>query len=165
MKEINTPKPDTKEEKVVLTPPAPTEIKEDKEGNEDKNLQEQDDIDLSELANNAINENFDEILNSKTDVEDIDVVALDEDTKIQTNQPNATDINKENLPIFKETLKNSQESNQTYEKGDIVIHNKYGSGKIVKIIQYDQRQLLQIEFENSGKKLLDPKVADIKKEH
>ena len=45
-----------------------------------------------------------------------------------------------------------------------IVHNKYGRGIIVKTIKYEERQLLQIEFENAGKKLLDPKVADIKPE-
>ena len=51
-----------------------------------------------------------------------------------------------------------------YSVGDVIFHKKYGKGSIVKIINYEERQLLQIEFENSGKKLLDPKVADIQLE-
>ena len=66
------------------------------------------------------------------------------------------------MPIFKE--EQSQTLSEVYKIGDVVIHKKYGRGTITKTIKYEKRQLLQIEFEESGKKLLDPKVADIKLE-
>ena len=51
-----------------------------------------------------------------------------------------------------------------YEIGNVIIHKKYGRGTIVKTIKYEERQLLQVEFDEAGKKLLDPTVADIKLE-
>ena len=70
---------------------------------------------------------------------------------------------KENLPIFKDE-ENNQEENIVYEVGNSINHKKYGKGTVVKTIKYENRQLLQIEFEQAGKKLLDPKVADIELE-
>ena len=70
---------------------------------------------------------------------------------------------KESLPIFKDEEKT--ESNEvTYEVGNVIIHKKYGRGTVVKIIKYEERQLLQIEFDSSEKKLLDPKIAQIELE-
>ncbi len=43
-----------------------------------------------------------------------------------------------------------------------VFHEKYGAGSILKVVKYSNRCLLQIEFEDTGKRLLDPKIARIK---
>ena len=51
-----------------------------------------------------------------------------------------------------------------FEIGNSIIHKKYGKGVIVKMHKYEDRQLLQVEFDTAGKKLLDPTVADIKLE-
>ncbi|MBR2068206.1 MAG: hypothetical protein IJ877_00455 [Candidatus Gastranaerophilales bacterium] len=125
------------------------------ETNEDTN--EDDDLDLSEIASNAIENNFEDIINSKKDVNK-PTFEIDENTTIQVD---LNEGKKENLPIFKEEEVKEQKALPEYVTGGIVVHNKYGRGVITKIIQYDQRQLLQIDFEESGKKLLDPKVAEI----
>ncbi len=126
---------------------------------EDENDKKEEDLDLSEVASNAIENNFNDIINAKKQ-EEKPTFEIDENTKIQV------DVNKENegnLPIFKEE-ENLSAPKQEYEVGGTVIHAKYGRGTIVKIIQYDQRQLLQIDFDSSGKKLLDPKIAEIQLE-
>ena len=64
--------------------------------------------------------------------------------------------------IFKEEKEESK--TDKYEIGNVIIHKKYGRGTVVKTIKYEERQLLQIEFDEAGKKLLDPTVADIKLE-
>jgi len=120
-----------------------------------------DDLDLNEIADNSIDNNFEEIINSKKQP-NTDTIAVDDKTQINAeilNQPTP----KENLPIFKDEEKKDKTS-ATYEIGNVIIHKKYGRGTIVKTIKYEERQLLQIEFDEAGKKLLDPTVADIKLE-
>lgn len=121
----------------------------------------EDELDLSEVANNSIDESFEQIINekskdSKPTIEITDDVKIEEESSIKSD---------DSLPIFKETVSQTDKNDdEEYSTGDIIVHKKYGKGKIIKTIKYEHRQLLQIEFEESGKKLLDPVVADIKLE-
>ena len=124
-------------------------------------LSDNQEIDLESVANNSMDESFDQIINTKVD-ENSQTISMDDGAYIDENNLNNMQP-KENLPIFKEEIKDKK-SSQTYSAGNVIIHKKYGRGTIVKTIKYDERQLLQIEFEESGKKLLDPKVADIRLE-
>ncbi len=49
-----------------------------------------------------------------------------------------------------------------FKNGELVQHDKYGIGKVLEVIEYSNRTLLQIEFADIGKRLLDPKIANIK---
>ncbi len=117
------------------------------------------DIDLNEIANNSIDASFNEIIDKKPS-ENIQSINVDKETGIDIDT--TVPIEKENLPIFKE--EQNETPSETYKIGDVIIHKKYGKGVVVKTIKYEERQLLQIEFDESGKKLLDPKVAEIKLE-
>lgn len=147
---------DKEESQVSLKEP------DDEENNETENLNiVSEEINLAEIANNSIDENFEEIINKKNN-QTTHAIVIDENIKLDENVI-AQKTNKENLPIFKE--ENADDNSvQTFEIGDIIIHKKYGRGSVVKTIKYEDRQLLQIEFEQAGKKLLDPKVAEIELE-
>ncbi len=131
------------------------------------------DIDLSEIADNSIDATFEKIVNAKNEPKAQDTFIIDGETKInsdhllnkldQLDKPIENNSEKDTLPIFKEETPKTQ--TQIYEIGNMIIHKKYGRGTIIKTIKYEDRQLLQIEFEEAGKKLLDPKVADIKLEN
>ena len=121
--------------------------------------EQDDDIDLKKLANESLDESFSEIIDKKPK-ETKQNIALDDDVNIDIDVSAAPE--KETLPIFKEEQNTSP--SETYKIGDVIVHKKYGRGVIVKTIKYEERQLLQIEFDESGKKLLDPRVADIKLE-
>ena len=130
----------------------------DEENQED----EDDDIDLSAIADSSIDNNFEEIINKKSQ-QSANTIAVDEKTNINADILEQS-AKKENLPIFKDENAKDEKPGANYKIGDMIIHSKYGRGLIVKTIKYEERQLLQIEFEQAGKKLLDPKVADIKLE-
>ena len=121
----------------------------------------QDDIDLNDIANNSIDSNFEEIINTKNS-QNANKIAIDEKTHIDADILNKP-TKKENLPIFKDEEKKNETTMQ-FEIGNSIIHKKYGKGVIVKMHKYEDRQLLQVEFDTAGKKLLDPTVADIKLE-
>lgn len=123
--------------------------------------QSDDDIDLNAIADSSIDDNFEELINTKNQ-QNSQTIALDEETQINADILNKP-TQKENLPIFKDETK-KEVTSKKYEIGNIIIHKKYGRGTVVKTIKYEERQLLQIEFDEAGKKLLDPTVADIKLE-
>ncbi len=50
-----------------------------------------------------------------------------------------------------------------FEKGDTVVHEKFGSGRIEKIINYGSKKLCSVYFEGVGRRLLDPSLSEIKK--
>lgn len=49
------------------------------------------------------------------------------------------------------------------EQGDTVVHAKYGSGVVEKMIKYGNKTLFSINFDNIGRRLLDPTLTEIKK--
>ena len=49
------------------------------------------------------------------------------------------------------------------EQGDVVTHSKYGSGVVEKMIKYGTKTLYSINFDNVGRRLLDPTLTEIKK--
>ena len=49
------------------------------------------------------------------------------------------------------------------EQGDSVIHAKYGVGVVEKMIKYGTKTLYSINFDNVGRRLLDPTLTEIKK--
>lgn len=49
------------------------------------------------------------------------------------------------------------------EQGDTVFHAKYGSGVVEKMIKYGNKNLFSINFDNVGRRLLDPTLTEIKK--
>lgn len=49
-------------------------------------------------------------------------------------------------------------------QGDIVTHLKYGRGTVEKLISYGSKTLCSINFDNVGRRLLDPTLSELKKE-
>ncbi len=134
-------------------------LEEQEEIEEDEETEEE--LDLKAVADDSVEQNFQDIIDSKKEVKG-EELEVDKNTTINVSSLEIEQKEqKEDLPIFKEELPTDT---VRYSVGNVIVHNKYGRGTIVKTIKYEERQLLQIEFENAGKKLLDPKVADIKPE-
>ncbi len=125
-----------------------------------QNIDDDEELSLNEIANTSLDNSFEQIIDSKP-IQNKEIIEIDENTSINTDiiEKHSED---QNLPIFKEEV--NENSAPTFKIGDIITHKKYGRGTVVKTIKYEQRQLVQVEFEEFGKKLLDPKVADIKLE-
>ena len=49
------------------------------------------------------------------------------------------------------------------QQGDAVLHAKYGNGVVEKMIKYGTKTLYAINFENIGRRLLDPTLTEIKR--
>ena len=113
---------------------------------------------------NEIDEKFEEIINSD---ENENKTA----SKLQINEKVSIDLDKikkeiknpeHKLPVFDDIKDDNDISVNGFHEGDKISHEKYGEGEILKVIQYGQRCLLQIEFPEIGKRLLDPKIAKLK---
>lgn len=68
------------------------------------------------------------------------------------------------IPVYsvpKNTVEVSAETD--FQEGDKVSHEKYGVGVITKIIGSSEKRLCSIQFDDVGRRLLDPKLADLKK--
>ena len=71
---------------------------------------------------------------------------------------NVTVIRKLNT---EEKMKEVKNYKSIFNIGDKVTHEKFGTGIIEQIFGEGAKQLLNIDFENNGKKLLDPKYAKL----
>ena len=136
------------------------------ETSEESALQDEEDtVSLKELAQKSIEARFDEV------IQETRKPAAQKKNKLQINENVSIDIdvlkNKEestqsSLPIFKNNEADEDIPEYDFAEGMKVSHEKYGTGNILKVVKYSNRCLLQIEFEESGKRLLDPKIAKIK---
>ncbi len=74
-----------------------------------------------------------------------------------------------NAPRMSSSTSGGNESNVTNEAyeslkvGDLVQHNKFGMGKVAQIIGDPGKELYNIEFQDAGKRLLDPRFAKLTK--
>ncbi len=125
-----------------------------------QNVDDDEELNLSDLASTSLDNSFEQIIDAKP-VKNETVIEIDENTSINADIIEKP-IENESLPIFKEEINENTEP--TFKIGDKISHKKYGTGTVTKTVKYEQRQLVQVEFEEFGKKLLDPKVADIKLE-
>ena len=66
------------------------------------------------------------------------------------------------VPIYSAEIESQTKSDEILQ-GDTVIHAKYGKGTVEKLISYGNKTLCSINFNNVGRRLLDPDLAEIKK--
>ncbi len=78
----------------------------------------------------------------------------------KNNNRNIPDADK--LPIYEPKEKETDNS-QNFDEGNRVFHAKYGEGTIEKIIVYGNKRLCSIQFDNVGRRLLDPKITTLHK--
>ena len=71
------------------------------------------------------------------------------------------------VPIYnteeEEENNNENISGINYKTGDRITHPRYGEGTVEKIIKYGNKTLCSIDFDNVGRRLLDPTVSDFEK--
>lgn len=66
------------------------------------------------------------------------------------------------VPVYSANVEPKVQSDDIVQ-GDNVIHPKYGKGTVEKLISYGNKTLCSIHFDNVGRRLLDPTLAEIKK--
>jgi len=86
--------------------------------------------------------------------------ALQEDDAILKTQNTATPA----VPIYAaEIPEESIVQSDPIQQGDRVIHVKFGIGVVEKIFSYGTKNFCSINFENIGRKVLDPNVTELKR--
>ncbi len=77
----------------------------------------------------------------------------------QRQIPKASDI-----PIYEPKIEPSKpEQEINYTEGMRISHAKYGAGTIEKIIKYGKKTLCSIQFDNVGRRLLDPNITTLER--
>lgn len=105
-----------------------------------------------------------EITKPKKDDDKISTVLTDVEKSepIQQMPPPPTPVTlpkQPSVPIYEAKI--ASESKNTFKEGNFVYHAKYGKGVVEKIITYGNKTLCSIQFDNVGRRLLDPNLADI----
>lgn len=69
-----------------------------------------------------------------------------------------------NIPVYTTPYDENLRPDETIKvaEGNIVYHQKYGRGVVEQIISYGRKTLCSIQFDNIGRRLLDPNLADLK---
>ncbi len=65
------------------------------------------------------------------------------------------------IPVYS-VPETDQEAPIEFSEGNFVFHEKYGKGIIEKIMNYGNKTLCSIQFEEVGRRLLDPNLAGLK---
>ncbi len=126
--------------------------------------EEDDNLSLEDLAKQSVEDTFDELVeDSAADInEKFEDIVVEGEGTINLGKIQEQIKNKENeLPVFNK--EEAEQTKQDFDEGDSVMHEKYGQGKILKVVTYSNRCLLQIEFDKIGKRLLDPTIAKLQK--
>ena len=92
--------------------------------------------------------------------ETIDLTAQDDNNEILETKNSSTPI----VPVYDADIpQEDMVMSDPIQQGDTVIHAKYGSGVVEKMIKYGNKTLFSINFDNIGRRLLDPTLTEIKK--
>ncbi len=97
---------------------------------------------------------------------DSDSVALDLPTQ-ESIQENILENLTENdsipsVPIYQPEYTAKSKDGLNITEGNIVYHEKYGKGVVEELFNYGKRTLCSIQFDNVGRRLLDPNLAELK---
>ena len=105
--------------------------------------------------------NDDGILESDT----IDLLQEQSESDTDTNEIlEKRDSNTPIVPVYDADIPQEDVvTSDPIQQGDSVIHAKYGNGIVEKMIKYGTKTLFSINFENVGRRLLDPTLTEIKK--
>lgn len=135
------------------------ESQESVEANEDIN-----DDDYELLDYNDFQEENDDDLFEKELTKDVDKLYIANPEVIAPPQVEEKEevTTEGNIPVY--NVKTPQNNDTIeYSEGEKVMHPKYGEGTVQKIISYGDKKLLSINFEEIGRRLLDPNLAELKK--
>ena len=116
---------------------------------EEQNEDQDDDISNNEYVENYLDE----------EEEDVYEIPQSHTVQIKTAEPSMPAI-----PIYSTPKnQNTVSFDEDFQEGDKVRHVKYGLGTVTKIIGSSDKRLCSIQFEDVGRRLLDPKLAELEK--
>lgn len=145
---------------------------------DDENIEEfsESDLDLIDELNSDSNEEeleeFSEEIPEISDSNDNDILKpandiitnINEQDNIESEILEKREANTPIVPVYDaEIPQEDMVESDPIQQGDSVIHAKYGNGVVEKMIKYGSKTLFSINFENIGRRLLDPTLTEIKK--
>ena len=94
------------------------------------------------------------------DIDDIDFEETDIPAEPETPQPQ-----EQKLPVYNADYekKPKKQNSLNLQEGDLVKHNKYGLGTVKKLINHGNKVMCFINFEDFGRRLLDPEISQLEK--
>ncbi len=103
---------------------------------------------------------YDEVGVIREDSENTIELQNDKDDEILETRNSSTPI----VPVYDADIpQEDMVVSDPIQQGDTVTHAKYGSGVVEKMIKYGNKTLFSINFDNIGRRLLDPTLTEIKK--
>ncbi len=134
--------------------------------NEEQKASNEPPVEETSNEEDEIDKKFEEIMN-ETDAnkKSGNMLKIDDNVSIDLEKikQEVKNNREDKLPVFNEEPAQSNIPQGGFKEGDKVSHERYGTGQILKVINYGQKSLLQIEFPEIGKRLLDPKIAKLDK--
>lgn len=79
------------------------------------------------------------------------------------DEMNSQPVPSMSVPVFKAEAEKNQNAlgAENCKEGMFVYHAKYGKGLVEKVISYGNKTLCSIQFDNVGRRLLDPNLAEL----
>lgn len=92
--------------------------------------------------------------------EKVETEAANDSSEILETRSSSTPI----VPVYNADIpREDMVMSDAITQGDVVTHAKYGTGVVEKMIKYGNKTLFSINFDNIGRRLLDPTLTEIKK--
>lgn len=115
---------------------------------------------LEELAEPEEDGILEEVPDESIKLQEAPVEEFSEESEILETRNSATPI----VPVYNADIpQEDMVVSDPIQQGDIVMHAKYGNGVVEKMIKYGNKTLFSINFDNIGRRLLDPTLTEIKK--
>ena len=115
---------------------------------------------LEELAEPEEDGILEEVPEDSIKLQEAPVEEFSEESEILETRNSATPI----VPVYNADIpQEDMVVSDPIQQGDIVMHAKYGNGVVEKMIKYGNKTLFSINFDNIGRRLLDPTLTEIKK--
>lgn len=99
------------------------------------------------------------------DEQDLSEIAVEQEQQAELLEQDLTENESlPGIPIYSTEIdKKIEDKGKTkIAEGNIVYHEKYGRGVVEQLIIYGKKTLCSIQFDNVGRRLLDPNLADLK---
>ena len=146
---------------------------------EDEDISDSDLDFIDELNGENSEEKIEELPQTREEIEELEPIAEDEDDVFlepleEVGNSAETDDSGEIIetrnsstpivPVYDADIPpEDMVTSDPIEQGDTVTHAKYGTGVVEKMIKYGTKTLYSINFDNIGRRLLDPTLTEIKK--
>ena len=116
-------------------------------------------ISSNNFVNETENTNEEKEILELPELEDSTIEETENETSVLENLTENESL--PSIPIYKTEI-DSTSNDIKFAEGNIVYHEKYGRGVVEQLITYGNKTLCSIQFDNVGRRLLDPSLADLK---